>query len=231
MLISYRHRFIFIHVWRTGGMSVTQALRPFTEWPEESISTKAKQALGFLPRSNAFPAHAGIRDLHRELTADSLNSFFKFAIVRNPWDWQVSLYSYIRQNARHRQHDLVCGMDSFEEYLHWRTAHHCQSQSDFITDPDGRLLVDFVGRYENLERDFAVICSHLGVRTTLPKINGSSHPHYSACYNERCFDLVAEGFQQDINLLGYGMTRILGSAISRPDVEIGEQVLRKRRAA
>ena len=47
-----------------------------------------------------------------------------------------------------------------------------QPQSDFFTDGDGRLLIDYVCRFEALQADFGRICERLGFsESPLPRIN------------------------------------------------------------
>ena len=90
--------------------------------------------------------------------------FFKFGFVRNPWDWQVSLYHFIRQRASHPQHDLVLAMGGFPEFLKWRVESFSPEnlQNTFLADAEGRLLVDFIGRFETLREDFLHLMEHLG---------------------------------------------------------------------
>jgi hypothetical protein len=72
-----------------------------------------------------------------------------------------------------------------------------------LTSHHGRLLVDFVGRFETLEADFAAICRHLRVAARLPHVNAVSHDDYRAHYTPRLAAAVADGFGEDIERFGY----------------------------
>src|SRR4026209_3030482 len=88
MLISHRHRFIFIHVPKTGGSSVTAALRPFCE--PETLETARQRGL---------KVHSTARDVIRAFGRDVWESYFTFALERNPWDKCLSLYFSHLQNG------------------------------------------------------------------------------------------------------------------------------------
>jgi hypothetical protein len=205
MLLSHSHRFIFIHVYKTGGISVRAALEPYADlswWP---LGQRIRLRLR-LPVCRQPPAlgwHARAWDVRAALPAFVYDSYFKFAFVRNPWDWQVSLYHYVLQHPEHDHHARVSRMEGLEEFLLWRARHDRQLQKDFLTDADGRLLVDFLGRFENLEADFAAICHRTGVRAKLRHLNGSQHKDYRSYYTPRTRRLVEEHWSEDIDLFKY----------------------------
>ena len=100
MLISHSHRFIFFHVAKTGGMSVRKALLPYTEEParfkiKRPPAHKAGRPNPFYAIWEALLLHATARDAQKELPATVFDEYYKFAFVRNPWDWQVSMYNII----------------------------------------------------------------------------------------------------------------------------------------
>ena len=47
-------------------------------------------------------------------------------------------------------------------------------QSDYLYNEEGKLLVNFIGRFERLQDDFNIVCSHIGLPPTLiPHVNKS----------------------------------------------------------
>ncbi|MDB4409385.1 hypothetical protein N9235_01035 [Gammaproteobacteria bacterium] len=118
--------------------------------------------------------------------------------------WQVSLYKYMLKNTNHHQHDLVKNLRSFEKYIKWRCTEEVKFQKDFIYSVDGKLLVDFVGRFESVDTDFGEICSRIGITAPrLPKRNISNTEPYQQFYNEETRELVRQTFDADITLFGY----------------------------
>lgn len=203
VLISYKYNFIFIHVYKVAGTSIERALRKYTSRPYESATTKVLQTLNFLPRSSDFEVHITANDLQKQLGESRFNRFFKFAIVRNPWDWQVSLYNYMLKNEQHWQHSLIKSMSNFEEYIEWRVNKDKHLQKEFVTDENGSLIVDFIGKYETLQSDFKKICDRLGIEEELPHLNVSKDRDYREYYTEKTKNLIFDHFKEDLELFSY----------------------------
>jgi len=208
MLISYSHRFIFIHIYKVAGSSVRWALREHAHQPDRVLANRLLRKVGMdiaLPfrKCEEFPAHMKARDIREELPPKVYDKFYKFAFVRNPWDWQVSLYHFMLENTSHLQHELAKSMSGFDEYMEWRVTEDKHLQKDFVTDENGIQIVDFVGRYERLSDDFQHVCRALGISASLPHVNRSSHGDYRSHYDYRTIKMVEEHFKEDIEFFGY----------------------------
>jgi hypothetical protein len=205
MLISRKHNFIFIHIYKNAGTSITTALKPFatSKWKRVAsrVLTKINISTPFNPQP--FPQFIKASEIIDAIGREKFDSFFSFAVVRNPWDWQVSAYKYMLNNTVHYQHDLVKAHNNFEEYIRWRCEKEVRLQKDFIYSEDGELLVDFVGRFENLDADFEKICLCIGISTSLPKLNISNTKPYQQFYTNETKELLRQAFDADIALFGY----------------------------
>lgn len=204
MLISHSKKFIFIHIYKNAGTSITSALMPFcvNSLPDNiNLVLKKLHILNFDPQP--YPDHIRASQLIKRMGKRAFNSYFSFAIVRNPWDWQVSLYRYMLQEPAHGQHQLVKSLGSFEQYIEWRIAKDLKFQRDFIYSFSGEKQVNFIGRFENLERDFQTVCSHLGISASLPKLNVSGSIPYQEYYTPRTREIVYQAFEPDISLFEY----------------------------
>ncbi|WP_309383358.1 sulfotransferase family 2 domain-containing protein [Cerasicoccus frondis] len=206
MLISKKNKFIFVHIFKNAGTSINAALRPFAMSPWQwQIQKKLKEAKVPSPfyDPHPFDPHSKASEIIDLIGQETFDSYFSFAIVRNPWDWQVSLYTYMLKYETHYQHELVKKLGSFEEYIKWRCAEDVRFQKDFIYSESNELLVDYVGRFENLDEDFQQICSRIGVTASLPKLNKSNAKPYQDFYNDKTRELVRDTFSADIELLNY----------------------------
>lgn len=209
MPLSHAYRFIYIHIPKCAGKSLTKAFRA------------GGVELEFL--GPALPAHKeryGIADLWlHHLPASTLkravpdevwDTYFKFAFVRNPWDLLVSYYHYHKKEAAESEEfrqswpriaERFRRTSNFEEWVH--TGIYVQPHLNFIADAEGRLMVDFVGRFETLRRDFQTVCERVGLRAQLPHENSTEHAPYREYYNETTRELVRRKFRRDIETFGY----------------------------
>lgn len=205
MLISREHKFIFIHLYKNAGTSVTSALMPYAASGRVIFLSRMLRKLGIVTRYDPqpFAIHITASELVSQMGREEFESYFSFAIVRNPWDWQVSVYNYTLKEVNHHQRETVKKCRAFDEYIEWRCSRPTTCQKDYICDQSGAQLVDFVARYENLDADFQFICSRLGISAVLPKLNVTKIKPYQEYYSERSVALVREKFAPDIALFDY----------------------------
>ncbi|MBK1648616.1 sulfotransferase family 2 domain-containing protein [Rhabdochromatium marinum] len=215
MLLSPGHGFLFVHIAKTGGTSVRAALgrlrwRDPWYWPI-FLCARLSHLSGHR-LAVKLPRHAKLIAAKELLPHEVFAGLFKFAFVRNPWDLQVSSYHHIRRERPH----YLGGHDTFTDFLRWKLdpqrpyQYHIDTsierQSDYLIDLHGQLCVDFIGRYEQLNQDFAHICQHLHLRIpALPHHRraadrDSDYRHY---YTDETAEWIARHFARDIELFGY----------------------------
>ena len=155
MIISHKKKFIYFHVYKVAGTSIRKALKEhddlsFSDFPfHKNIQFFIGHRIWFL--SSWAVDHLKASEAKYYLPENTFNNYFKFSFVRNPWDWQVSIYHYMMQYKFHPQHRLVAKMKTFDEYIEWRIEYDLELQKEFIYDKKGKMLVDFVGRYRSGE--------------------------------------------------------------------------------
>jgi len=149
--------------------------------------------------------HVKAKELLAAMPTEEFDSFYKFAFVRNPWDWQVSIYHYVTQCHNHPDHELFVRFGSFERYLEWRlNSRGPELQSEFVLSDAGELLVDFVGHYESLRDDFAAVCARVGAEARfLVHENRSQHRGFRDYYTDETRAIVADAYKDDIDFFGY----------------------------
>lgn len=210
MLISHRHRFIFVHVPKNAGLSITAALEPFAD---NAPMTQMRRFLSLLPvkedpKKAFFRWHTTALQLKRKLPAKVFDGYLKFAVVRNPYDRAVSYYHYLSRNEEHHRHGKVQGM-SFRDYLEYDAARiqrgRSQTQLSCVGDETGRVLVDRLLRFETLEQDFAELVKTVGLPVDkLPTVNASKKPGDRSLYaDEEARALVERLYADDFEAFGY----------------------------
>jgi hypothetical protein len=203
-VISHPHRCIFIHIPRTAGSSVETVL-----WPGER--TEADLWMGFTSRLGNRYQTGGLQHLTAALVREAIgartfDAYFKFAIVRNPWDKAVSQYAFMRRRPDLRE---LLGMhedDDFRTYLRLiRNATHVQwqPQVSFVRNERGELLVDRIVRFENFDEGFASVLQQLGVDGPVPHVHGADRGPTADYYDDETRALVADYYRDDIAYFDY----------------------------
>ncbi|WP_263261288.1 sulfotransferase family protein [Pseudomonas sp. RIT-PI-S] len=160
------------------------------------------------------PGHVPLRWYERQFPKEYAASF-KFAFVRDPVDrvyvaWARWMEARLFVTAECGEGvDLEEGFDGFvDRWMHEEHIHdHADfaPQADFLTDKQNRLTLDFIGRYETLERDFGSLRDFLCIPATLPW----SAPAYERTPGARyavsawARRRIRQVYARDYELLGY----------------------------
>jgi hypothetical protein len=207
MLLSTEKKFIFIHIPKTAGQSITHALAPFSVKPE---TTQYRRLLSRLPVPE-HPTRAWLRVhdkaawIRRKLPREIFDGYHKFAVVRNPYDYAVSYFAYLQTNKgsrRNRDAQKWTFLD-FLTYLEGKTRFIGIAQSSWITEPGGKIIVDELLRFETLAADFAALTERLAIDVTLPHVNRSNRGAYREMYGPKERAIADRLFARDLALLGY----------------------------
>lgn len=153
---------------------------------------------------NGVHKHAKAKEIRDYLGNKNYNNFFKFSIVRNPYDLQVSLYHYIKQSKGHRDYEVVNKL-SFKEFVEREIRNKALKQSSFLTDEEGNLIVDYVGKTEDLQRSMNEICNKIGIDAVdLGHKNKSDRKSdYRSYYDDELKKEVYEYFKKDFENFAY----------------------------
>lgn len=229
-MISHPDKCVFVHIPKAAGQSIEKVFvqRAGLSWENRGP---------LLLRPNEDPTMGPPRLAH--LTAaeyiekgyikqTQFNEYFTFSFVRNPWARLVSEYRYRQYPYTFKQFLFekfpTPASDDYSQALD--LYRHVVPQAQFLFAQDGRQLVDFIGKFEQLDKDFAFVCEKLGIpvqkvphvnKTHSPrllgsikrKIQGKYRPsdkkiqHYSELYDDESRDFVANRYHQDIALFDY----------------------------
>lgn len=237
MIISHRHKFIFLKTVKTGGTSVEIALSRYCG--DEDVITPispedepTRLELGLTPRNYLAPRAAyGLPDYYRLLVqreekklywnhitaaeirdrigADIWNSYFKFTVERNPWDKTISDY-YWRASRGGPQ-----SLDAYFRKFRGRFRHLNFPRYSL----DGKPAVDAIVRFEHLVPDLTSVLKQVGIAFdgVLPRAKGSSRKdrrHYSELLTPAQQQIIAREFAAEIELLGYQLETAAASTSS-----------------
>jgi hypothetical protein len=195
MVVSHGTRSIFVHIQKTAGSSIEGAL-----WTADpAIESHLRDGR----------RHQFAREVRATLAPEVWRDYFKFAFVRNPWDRLVSWYAMCKRNPGSNKFSAYVNAvaPTFEDFVTKATTgmgvRTTCNQLDYVSDDDGAVIVDFVGRYERLDEDFAVVRERLRLPQGLPHLNQTPHGEYRGYYSAASRDIVARRFARDIAHFGY----------------------------
>jgi hypothetical protein len=205
MIIATQRKFIYIHIPKTGGTSVKKGLLPYYD---------RKKELEKIPKNIRRPGAIGKKHSPAIILKNSLggkiwNSYFKFAFVRNPWDWVVSVYHFMRKNGRDpRQPEVL--KKTFEEFVPWFIQQDRKVEFKLLNGQHsyvmhkGKTLVNFLGKLEKLQEHFDIACKRIGIPSQkLGKHNTTVRKAYREYYSKRNRNLIGQFFKEDVRLFNY----------------------------
>jgi hypothetical protein len=227
MIISHKHKFIFLKTSKTAGTSMEIALSKFCG-PEDIITPisdsdeRLRRELGFRTAQNfvipyarysfmnwidalshgrrlRFYNHMPAREVKRIIGDKWWNEYFKFCFERNPWDRLISLYYWrCKQEPR----------PSIAEFLTSGAMDLMKQKGFGVYAIDGKLSVDKVFRYENLNEALEDIRVRVGLPEplSLPKAKGEyrlDRRPYQEVLSAEEKELIAQRFSEEISIFGY----------------------------
>ena len=209
MLVSDSHKFVFHHVPKTGGTSITAALAPYCNLWKGTLPEDEKH--GWQVQFHQVGLHLPVKEAIESVLPwptgpmakwpwpdDFPKGYFSFAFVRNPFEVIVSAWDFekYKEFDVYVEHEIFTGLEICAR----------RSQYEYLTD-NGKLLVDFVGRYENLSGDFYEIVNEVKVPLMmLPKRNiskGKKSKDYRKYFTPLSRKTVERKFEKDLNFFNY----------------------------
>ena len=214
MIYSSKPPFLFIHIPKTAGTSIEEALYQYQDF-----------------EINDNDIHVPMIKYREYLERDVFDKLFKFCFVRNPFDLLYSTWKYWVKDS-----DVKV---SFEEWIIWRHEGRLSDgikfienddmdyetklnflgipwfmnrspQTYFFVDDSGVFLTDFIGCFEHIEDDFKTIVNHLSLEECfLPHANRNrfdDEKDYKQFYTDRTKEIVEKQFQLDLKLFGYSFS-------------------------
>ncbi len=210
MLISDSHQFIFVRMRKVASTSLQAILSPLCVPVPNGrlLHIKSRVRLEWDYRRYVFRTHEDILAARHRMPKEKFNRYFKFAFVRNPWDRLVSEYEFILSRPEHGRHKRVRRLGSFKAFIRMQIPRPDAYQLNMLCDRRGQLLMDFVGKLENLRgtspNDWQFVCDRIDIdHQHLPRKNIMPPRHYQDYYDQNSVQLVAKHWAREIDLFEY----------------------------
>tara|TARA_B100000674_G_scaffold395535_1_gene340008 strand:- start:5155 stop:5826 length:672 start_codon:yes stop_codon:yes gene_type:complete len=183
---------IFVHIPKTAGTSIIKAIYG-------DVSKEGHRSIYF----------------YKQVFDKDFKDFFTFTFIRNPFDRLYSSYKFL-QNGGMNEHDK----NAFHKYLSHYTDFedfvlnglnseiiyeiiHFIPQSEFICNNDGKIMVDFIGRFENLYEDLNDLSEKINKEIVLEHHNKNNKLDFSKIYTEDMKLKVYNIYKKDVEIFSY----------------------------
>jgi hypothetical protein len=193
---------------------------------------------GLMEEGSGLEKHEGILDIKKNTNKHDFATYKKIAFVRNPYDWIVSYYFYhkdmskrfLLNNGTIFEHITMSKDEliekykflkeinilelSFEDFLkiieskHNSNEFHYKPQYQYLVDEDEKIIVDWIGRYENLNNDWISLSEELSIKDSLfwsqlSLENVGKRDHFKKYYTKEAVNIVKRIYKKDFDILGY----------------------------
>tara|TARA_Y100000593_G_scaffold95087_1_gene199421 strand:- start:29772 stop:30578 length:807 start_codon:yes stop_codon:yes gene_type:complete len=242
MIISHEHKFIFVHIHKCAGTSIGESLLPYLGEKDEVFGySKEGEHLSTINKDTGkLWKHSTSKEIKDSIDPEIWNNYFKFAFVRSPWEIEISFYHWWKETDAKwdRKSKKEINNISFDKYILKRPWEH--TILDFIVDKNSdykqikpkdifareyslsnlNLNIDYLGRYETLEKDFAYLCGRFNLpNIELKHVNKSRsldnrNATMSYYKNDKTKGRMYNKYYYDIAFLDYDLLGALGSSKS-----------------
>jgi len=205
-MISIAKNFLFIHIPKTGGNSIQNILKNYSE--DEIVIRASHQdgveRFGVHNKKYNTNKHSTLSHYKFCLSTKVYHSLFKFSVIRNPWDRMISYYFSPHLQATEWNRDNFLKLLNRAQTLRHHICEEALSEKNVDASKKLDSDIDFLIKFENLNEDFKKICKIIDIPfEKLPVRNKSQHEHYSNYYDEELIQIVNDKFHEEIVFMNY----------------------------
>ena len=195
MLLSHKQQWIFIHIPKTGGSSISSALEPYCDVIGASHAQMNDLTIPLSDKqSRDYHQHDSITEVNDKLLLSGYTprDYNSFCVYRNPWDHAVSEWSFYHKMVNNNSNPIpwykkiLSECKDFSTYV--RSSYWEYNYFSIKSFWDIKYMIKF----ETMQNDFDMVCSRIGLpKIKLPHYNKTMHKHYSEYYDQETRDIVA----------------------------------------
>lgn len=211
MPINHDLGVIFVHIPKTAGTSLEFALNMHGDITDVGLEKYLYQEKNLHNLFGKGLQHLSIRQIQNSISKEIFSRYLKFSIVRNPYDRLVSFVAWQGDKWHNKQ---LLSKEGFQLFIErsqrkfWRSKSILPvPQSQFLYFR-GRMMMDFVLRFESLEKDAERLSELLQTEILLEYRMNSNHLDYRSYYDEKSIKWVRKVYRKDFEYFSYDVNKI-----------------------
>ena len=201
---SDKYKTIFVRVPKTGSNSIIHSIGNIFDKKNNNTLPKECRVPG------GMAVHIPASDIAKHMP-EIWKNYFTFGFIRNPYYQVISSYYQVKNKAIYKWPSLynLDKLESIESYVPYilECFPTCRSikQEIFLFDSNGNQLVDYIGKYENLQSDYKFICKKIGIKyKPLERINANqTNVDYDSLLTPYLKSMIAYELRDTFEILGY----------------------------
>lgn len=238
--INRELKVMYIHLPKAGGLFIENVLKKFygfetikfgrNDHDEFNENKNLQKSTNFKikPKMMLHLRNKGLIRYHdcdeSPVTKEEFETFYKFTIVRNPYDRIVSSFNYLKKT------DMINNNSTFDKHIFeeetvcdYSYFHSFISQYDHLLSSDNKIHINYIGKFENLNEELCTILKNIGISEIKHKdylsenviVNTSNENKipYTDYYNEECLQKINTYFKNDFETFGFKMCKNLDELI------------------
>lgn len=205
MIVSHRHRFVFIAVPRVATRALRQALTmqlDVMDWQQQNLFAPRRLPVADLAAEEH--GHLTLRDIRPRLPDEMWRAYLKCAFVRDPFERFVDTFLSMEDAGGAGPAEVTARMKRSLATERFRARRLTLPQTRFLTDEQGHVAVDFIGRFETLEASWDELCKKLGLEPVpLERRRVPERRDWTRYYDAELVERVADHYREDLTNFGY----------------------------
>lgn len=170
MIVNHSHKFIFVHVPKAAGTSVSELFSKFSVYSDLEVGgTELGEALqNAYKRRFGLTKHSTAEEIHAVVGDETWREYYSFAFVRDPYARAQSTFHFMKRWHGNKEMKQLAFMDEHHDFRSFvmsdtfvnQKAHRLLwPQARWLVDSNGAMAVDYVGRLESLDEDIHSVLS------------------------------------------------------------------------
>jgi len=225
VIVNHSHKFIFVHVPKAAGTSVSELFSKFSAYSDLEVGgTELGEALqNAYKRRFGLTKHSTAEEIRAVVGVQAWKGYYSFAFVRDPYARAQSTFHFMKRWHGNKEMKQLSFMDAHPDFRSFvmsdtflkQKAHRLLwPQTKWLLDADGTVVIDYIGRLETLDDDIhKVLSTAPGLVAVGAAPESAPAKNKSASTDAALYELLStdpevekriyEAYKSDFDMFGY----------------------------